>query len=214
MLPREKAKLLGIQNLSYEELFALIIGQGSRKESVFQLAKRLTRVFRKRGFSFCAENILKHECSLLEGVGEATRLRISAVFELMLRVCQTENQFRITSTTDVLKMMHSLVRKKKEYVYALYLDSSRRLLSKKLLALGGIDFVNLDLRSLFSHALVKGATGIILVHNHPSGEANPSKADLVVTERVINAGKILGIELIDHIILARGGYFSFSESML
>lgn len=199
--PREKAKTFGITNLTTTELLALVIGSGTTKCSVFSLAKKLAPLIESGQF---AKKPPDHKI-----IGEALFWRLQAVCELAHR--QTNFTPTITHPADIWQICSYLGQKQQEHVVGLYLDGRQKLLEKRILAIGGQNFAMLEPAALLHPALLLPACSCVLVHNHPSGCADPSQDDLLVTKRLIAACRLMGIELLDHVVIGKNTYCSLKE---
>lgn len=199
--PREKAATFGITNLTTTELLALIIGSGTVKQSVYALAEKLTPLIESGQF-------LRDQAHS-KTLGAALFWRLQAVCELSHRL--TSSVPTIRHATDVWHVCGYLGRKKQEYVVALYLDGRQKLIEKRILVIGGTNFALLEPTLLLYPALTLPAASCILVHNHPSGSAEPSQDDILVTHKLTAACNLVGIELLDHIVIGADAYTSLKE---
>ena len=213
--PREKLKNKGAESLSVAELFAIVIGSGSRGESAVSLMKRILHG-QKNGLSdlhkIPLEALIK-----FKGVGLVKALKIKAVFEISKRLqsqpFQEKKQFN--SSADVFQSLQALLGNlKHEEFWILYLNQFNRLLAKKCLSKGGITQTVVDVRMAIKNALEIGATGMILAHNHPSGNLNPSRQDKEITQKFIEAANTFDIIILDHLIVSEKRYFSFKDENL
>lgn len=213
--PREKLILKGKRALSDAELIAILIGSGNRKESAVELSKRI--------LAHCNNNLGKlfrmslSELEEFHGIGEAKAVSILTGLELgkRLRMADTIKQDKITSSKDVFNIMEPMLGGlRHEEFWVLFLNNSNKVQQKVLLSKGGLTGTVVDVRLLFKQALEQLATGIILCHNHPSGNLAPSKADKDITEKIKNAGRSLDIKLLDHLIITEKAYFSFADESL
>lgn len=208
--PREKLKKLGINNLTTVELISLILGSGTQKTPVFSLANCLIKKFPGKKLS---TTDTKHLMTI-KGIGFAQASRLIACVELGKRLGEINDHLSVNNPKSVYQLTQDIKDKKKEHAVALYLNGRQQLIKKQLLTVGSSNFNHLEVRDLFTPALTLPAAFIILVHNHPSGDPNPSNDDILVTNRLVEAGNILGIEFIDHVIVTNNNYFSFKERRL
>jgi len=210
LLPREKLLKFGVDKLDEAELWAIILGSGTKGFSVLELGKKISSLLEKG-----AENLSLERISQIPGLGNVKAMKILSVVELCKRYSnkQKENP-KIDAPWKVIKIVSPLIKGKKEHLFVLVLSLNQKLLAVELVAIGSLNVVNASPREIFSPVLVKGGYFYILVHNHPDGEAKPSAEDIAFTKRIQEAGKLLGLELLDHIILGRDGYFSFRENKL
>ncbi|MEO0118544.1 MAG: DNA repair protein RadC [candidate division WOR-3 bacterium] len=210
--PREKLIEKGAENLKDEELLAILLRTGTREKNVLDLAKEILKKHSKRKFlKLKFEDLIK-----IKGVDSAKACTILAAIELTKRILKVgeETLPKIESIKDVIFQFSYLREKQREHLAALYLNARNEVVFKKHLFVGTLDSNICHPREIFKYALEKNAASVILVHNHPSGDPEPSKADLEITKRIQEAGKIMGIELLDHIIIAKNRIFSFKKSKL
>ena len=208
--PREKLFARGPAALSHGELLTLVLGCGTARGSAARVASRLMR---RHGLK--ALGVLKpREWADERGVGPASAARLSAVFELGRRAYgkdSDEERPRVTRPREVFQQVRDLARARKEHLVGLYLDAQNGLLKRETISIGTLNTTRTHPREILFPAIVHLALGFILVHNHPSGCLEPSDEDVEFTQAVQRAGQLMGIELYDHIIVARGGYTSLRE---
>lgn len=212
--PREKLLNRGAQSLSDAELIALFIGSGTGGVTAVDVAKRLLVEHENLG-SLASLNAA--ELSRMKGIGPARAARILAAFELGRRVegSQSTPKPRIKTPSDIVRVYGPQVRDLKREVFrVLLLDSGNRILRDVVVSEGTLNASLVHAREVFKPAIDHLAAGVILLHNHPSGEAIPSREDLEITKQIVQSGKIMGIPVLDHVILTGGGYYSFAESHL
>lgn len=210
--PREKLMLKGKEALSNAELIAILIGSGSRNESAVNLSKRILA-------SVDNLNMLgKMSISQLmnfKGIGEAKAITIVSALELGRRQRSEDAlQFKnkITSSKVVFEIMQPIIGElPHEEFWVLFLNNSNKVISKSQLSKGGITGTIVDVRLVFKLALESGATGLILCHNHPSGNLNPSDADKEITMKLKLAGDSLDVKVLDHLIITETKYYSFVD---
>ena len=212
--PRERLKKVGVDNLSLAELLALVIERGKKGENVLTIAQNLISHFGN------LENIKKasiEELCQVKGIGFATACKLKAAFKLgeKAQTISTKYGQKIESAKDVFKLLkNDLGDKKKEHFKILSLDSRNKLISIDDVSIGTINANLVHPREVFKTAIQHLAVSIILVHNHPSGDPEPSEDDLEITKRIVEASKIIGIEVIDHIIIVKNGFLSFKSKNL
>jgi len=212
--PRERLKKVGVDNLSLAELLALVIERGKRGENVLTIAQNLISHFGN------LENIKKasiEELCQVKGIGFATACKLKAVFKLGEKAQTTPTKYgqKIESPKDVFELLkNDLGDKKKEHFKVLSLDSRNKLISIDNVSIGTINANLVHPREVFKTAIQHLAVSIILVHNHPSGDPEPSKADLEITKRIVEAGKLIGIDVLDHIIITKSNFFGFKDKKL
>ena len=213
--PREKFLLKGRNALSDSELLAIIMGSGSRDESAVQLARKILKSVDNNWHQLSRVSL--KDLMKFKGVGEAKAIGISAALEIGRRRSSQEitERPKITQSSDAYKILHPfLADLSTEEFWAIYLNQSNKVLSKTRLTSGGINQSVVDTRVLFKIALENLATGIIIAHNHPSGSLQPSKEDINITKQINEAGKILQIKLLDHLIITQQAYLSFADESL
>lgn len=197
--PRERLILRGAESLTTQELLAVILGSGSRNRNVLGLAQYILRGFGTKNLPSIKYNELRR----VRGLGQAKACAILASVELGKRIFDKNinSPVLVENTDDVLSLVSDLRLKKKEYIIALLLNSRNELIAKEEIAVGGSNANFLSPSDLFRPALEHNASQIIIVHNHPSGRSDPSPDDLKLTARFLEAGKILGIPLLDHVVI-------------
>jgi len=209
--PREKLMLKGKEALSNAELIAILIGSGSRNESAVALSKRILS-------SVDSLNALgKMSVSQLinfKGIGEAKAITIIAALELgrRRRAEDAVDLIKVTSSKKIFEMMQPIMGElAHEEFWVLFLNNSNKIISKSQLSKGGMTGTIVDVRLVFKLALENGATGLILCHNHPSGNLEPSKADKEITKKLKAAGESLDVKVLDHLIITETKYYSFVD---
>ena len=210
--PREKLIQKGTQNLKDEELLAILLRTGVEGKSAIQTAKQiLNKYSKKRLLKLNYEDLIE-----IKGIGPAKACTILAAIELVKRALKIgeETLPKIQSIKDVIAQFSYLREKTREHLAALYLNARNELVFKKHIFVGTLDANIAHPREIFEQALTNHASAVILVHNHPSGDPEPSKADLEITKRIVEAGKIMGIDVLDHIIITKTKAFSFKEKKL
>jgi DNA repair protein RadC len=210
--PREKLIEKGTENLKDEELLAILLRTGTREKSALDLAKQVLKKFSKKKFQKLKyEDLIK-----IKGINAAKACEILAAIELTKRILKIgeETLPKIESVKDVVAQFSYLREKQREHLTALYLNARNEVVFKKHLFVGTLDANICHPREIFKYAIENNAASVILVHNHPSGDPEPSKADLEITKRIQEAGKIMGIDLLDHIIISKNKIFSFKEKGL
>lgn len=206
--PREKLKEKGAEALSDAELIAIILGSGTRGQDVMTLASRIARLITNKKGDLSIE-----ELSDVEGIGIAKASQILAGFELARRHMIKESN-KITEAKDVLPFLSDISDKQQEYFVCISLNGANEVIEKRIVTVGLLDKSQVHPREVFADVITDRAASVILAHNHPSGELKPSNSDLKIHEQLTEAGKILGITVLDHIIVAKKGYFSFQEEGL
>lgn len=207
--PRERLIAHGAKNLTEAELIAILLGTGSKKANAIKLGEKILRQFPlERLTNTNLQQLVKYP-----GVGTAKAARIAVALELGERVFapMSVTKIIITSAKDVLAQVRDIADKKQEYLIALYLNARRELVLKEVVGVGSLNSLQITPKEIFSHALRTPCASIIVVHNHPSDDPTPSDDDIHFTRSIHEAGEIMKIPLVDHIIVSNSGYFSFRE---
>ena len=211
--PRERLVKFGEQALSAQELLQLILGRGIAGESVVVTAQKLLSQF--GNLQKLAEASIE-ELSSVKGIGLAKAAQIKAAFEIGRRLSTQVLPYKSKELTDPKKVYQLIKSKLKDYhrehFYIIALNS--RNWSVAEISVGSLNASIVHPREVFAEAIKSKAASVIFAHNHPSGDPEPSEGDLVLTKRLVEAGKILGIEVIDHIIVTKNGFLSFKERKL
>ncbi|WP_010251404.1 RadC family protein [Myroides injenensis] len=210
--PREKLLLKGRSSLSDAELLAILIGSGHREATAVEVCQSILRAF-DNNLALLARQGVK-VLTEFKGIGEAKALNIIAALEIGQRRRAGEQLVvpKITCSKDVFEIMQPLLgHLDHEEFWVLLLDNSNKVRYKIALSKGGMTGTVVDIRLLFKEALDHRATGIILSHNHPSGKLKPSDADIQITKKIKEGGKIMDIQLLDHVIVTEFGYYSFAD---
>ncbi|GAA4905308.1 RadC family protein [Mucilaginibacter defluvii] len=213
--PREKLSGQGRRSLTDAELIAILIGSGSRDESAVELSKRILHHYENDLNKLGKASIT--ELCRFKGVGEAKAISIIAALEIGRRRNETESKppEEVKGSNDVFKLMRRhLMDLNHEEFWIVLLSRSSKVLSKELVSRGGISGTVADPKIIFYMALQQQASAIILIHNHPSGNLKPSQLDIELTKKVANAGKMLDINVLDHLIITDKGFFSFADEGL
>ena len=208
--PYEKVEIEGVECLSDKELLTVLIRSGTKTERADQVALKLLEYCGKDGLQ-ALWNMDMVELKTFSGIGRVKAIQFLCVCEIARRMARGKkvHGMKISSPEDVVTYYNAQLKyKQKECILLLILDSKNRILWEELLSLGTIQTSIADPREIFLSALRKNGVSIILIHNHPSGDPTPSKEDIVTTSRIIEAGKILGISLNDHIIIGQNSYIS------
>ena len=213
--PRERLLKLGAEALSTAEVLALILGRGSKDESVILTTQKLLSKFGNLK-NIAAASV--EELTELKGIGTAKAAQIKAAFELSKRLessFDSNKKTTVKSPEDVIKAVKNLLKgKKKEHFLILSLDTRNHLINTKTISIGSLDSSIAHPREVFKDAIASSAASVIIVHNHPSGDSQPSEDDIKLTKRLVEAGEILGIEVLDHIIICDTEYLSMKAKKL
>jgi DNA repair protein RadC len=210
--PREKLLNKGIQSLSDAELIAILIGSGSRNETAVELSKRML-VSVSNNLNELGKLSIK-DLMKFKGIGEVKAISVLATLELGKRrkISEIIEKKQITSSNDAYELFVSTLGDlPHEEFWILYLNRSNRILHQMKLSQGGVSGTVIDIRIVLKHAIEKLASGIILCHNHPSGNIKPSQNDIEITKKLRDASKIIEISVLDHLIVCDGKYFSFAD---
>ena len=211
--PRERLVKFGEQALSAQELLQVILGRGVAGESVSVMAQKLLTQF---GSLQKLTEASIEELSSIKGIGLAKATQLKAVFEIGRRISTQTPSYKNKDLTDP-KKAYQLIKSKlkdyhKEHFYIIALNSRNHSIAE--VSVGSLDASVVHPREVFAEAIKKKAASVIFAHNHPSGDPEPSEDDLVTTKQLTEAGKILGIEVVDHIIVTKNSYFSFKDGNL
>ena len=211
--PRERLVKFGEQALSAQELLQLILGRGVAGESVAVTAQKLLAQF--GSLQKLAEASIE-ELSSIKGIGLAKAAQIKATFEISRRLSTQTPSYKSKELTDPEKV-YRLIKSKlkdyhKEHFYIIVLNSRGHSIAE--VSVGSLNASVVHPREVFAEAIRNKAASVIFAHNHPSGDPEPSEDDLEITKRLVESGKILGIEVLDHIIVAKDGFFSFKNKGL
>lgn len=210
--PREKLYRYGVKSLSNAELIAVIIRTGNKGDTAIQLAERIISLD-DRGIGFLSDATIE-ELTNVKGIGNCKAAQLLAAIELGKRISahKNEDNVRISSPNDIADLLMEEMRYlKKEYFKIAILDTKNQIITIENISIGNLNSSIVHPREVFNMAIKRSANSIILVHNHPSGDPTPSSEDINITNRLIEAGNILGIRVLDHIIIGDNRYISFKE---
>lgn len=211
--PREKAINEGIDSLSNEELLALILRCGTKEENVLQLSSSIMNKYKT--FADLV-NANYNELTNIKGIKKAKAIEILAIMEIAKRVQKDRiHNFKlIRNSLDVYNNFSFLLREEKQEIFmVIYLNIKSHIIKYEKLFQGGVNSSIVDVNLIFKNAISYGASKIICLHNHPSGDPSPSKQDAFLTEKIKDIGELLNIKLLDHIIIGKNNYYSFSENL-
>ncbi len=210
--PRERLEKYGVENLSNEELLAIILKTGSKKQNVKELANNILCTYKsiKKLKNLRINNLIK-----IDGIGRVKAIELLASLELGRRVYEEVDYNDLVSLTNpkiIINYFNKLFTDvKQEYFYVVYLDSKNKFIDKKLIYKGILNKSLVHPRDIFKEAYLLSACNFICIHNHPSGDATPSIEDVEVTRKLKEIGILHGINLLDHIIVGNNNYYSFYE---
>ncbi len=212
---RERLQKLGAEALSAQEILTLLLGRGISGESVMVTAQRLLSKFGNlKGISVATVE----ELSQVKGIGLAKASQIKAAFELANRLegySESGKKPLVKTPEDIVALVRGRLKgKKKEYFLALLLDTRNQLIKVVEISIGSLDTSIVHPREVFKEAISASAASVIFVHNHPSGDPEPSEDDISLTKRLVEAGEIVGIDVLDHIIICDKNYLSLKRKDL
>lgn len=210
--PREKLLLKGKTALSDAELIAILLGSGNRNESAVDLAKRILASVNNNLNELGRLKV--NELIPFKGIGKAKAVGIITALELGRRRRQATalERKKVQASAHAFEILQPLIGDlTHEEFWAIFLNSSNRVQATKCISKGGITGTLADSRLIFKEALMLSTTAIILAHNHPSGSLSPSQADRYLTQKVVDAGKVLDIKILDHLIVTEHHYYSFAD---
>jgi len=208
-MPRERLERLGPEALKDTELLAILLGTGYTGRNVLEVTGAILKKHPKEELV----NLPFDDLTAMKGIGKAKAALLIAAFELSKRALQQGISLRpvITRPGDAVSLVADLREKRKEYFIALYLNARNQLLHRETISIGTLSSSLVHPREVFQPGVTLSAAGIIMAHNHPSGDTTPSQEDLRLTDRMVKAGEIMGIEVLDHLIVGGDGFFSFKE---
>lgn len=203
--PRERLIEIGPQGLSDQDLLAVLLGRGTAKQDVLSLSRQLIKKIDQQGLNLTAEDLLT-----VEGIGPAKAALLTAAFEFVRRRIRPEG-LKITQPTDVLPIIRHYADRKQEHMLCISLNGAHEVLNVRVVTIGLVDQTHVHPREVFADVITERASAIILAHNHPSGQLEPSQDDRYITHQIKIAGDLLGIQLLDHIIFTPKGHYSLAE---
>ncbi|MFT4412794.1 RadC family protein [Fredinandcohnia humi] len=209
--PRERLLKDGPESLSNQELLAILLRTGSKDESVIQVSNRLLHQF--EGLRLLKDASVE-EITAIKGIGHAKAVQIMASIELGRRIgkLQYEDRYVIRSPEDGAKyVMEDMRFLSQEHFVCLYLNTKNQVIHRQTIFIGSLNASIVHPREVFKEAFRRSAASVICIHNHPSGDPTPSREDIEVTKRLVESGKIIGIELLDHLIIGEHKYVSLKE---
>jgi DNA repair protein RadC len=206
--PREKLREKGVAALTDEELVAAILGMGIAGIDVRTMARQVVGLIREYREGLTLDHLLS-----VPGIGLAKSGQILSAFELARRYLLKET-VKIENAEDVLPLLADIVGKSQEHFVCITLNGANEVIEKRVVTIGLLDRSLVHPRDVFADVIVDRAAAVIFAHNHPSGDLQPSDADLKTQGQLVHAAKILGIRVLDHIIVSKKGHFSFQEAGL
>ncbi|MCX6789074.1 MAG: DNA repair protein RadC [Candidatus Gribaldobacteria bacterium] len=210
--PRERLMEKGAKNLKDSELLAILLGSGVKGKNVAVLAEEILRDYPKKKLL----NLDFQELATIKGIGEAKACVILASQELVKRALAIKEDTlpAIRNINDIIAQAVYLREKQREHFLVLYLNGRGEMIYKKPMFVGTLNASLVHPREIFALALKQNAASVVFVHNHPSGNSEPSESDLLINKRLVEAGKIMGIAVIDHLILTKTNFVSFKQKKL
>jgi len=206
--PREKLRERGPQALTDEELVAAILGVGTAGVDVRTMARQVVGLIREHKESLTFDQLIG-----VPGMGLAKAAQILSAFELARRYL-LKDAVKVLVPQDVLPMVADIAGKQQEHFVCISLNGANEVIEKRVITVGLLDKSQVHPREVFADVIADRAAAVIFAHNHPSGELQPSEADLRIHSQLAEAGRILGLRVLDHVIVTRKGYYSFQESGL
>ncbi|MFC2062213.1 DNA repair protein RadC [Elusimicrobiota bacterium] len=208
-LPREKLINTGVESLSERDLIAVILRSGVRNKNVMELADEILGKYTLSELSGASVDDL----TTIPGIGETRAAAIIAAFELRGRLEKEQKSLKplLDTPEKVFKYVSDIHKAKREKFIAVYMDNRMKVIKKAHISIGSVSASIVHPREVFKPAIENNASQVIVVHNHPSQDATPSKEDVSITRKLAEAGEIMGIPLVDHIIVTSDSYYSFKE---
>lgn len=210
--PREKMLSNGRQILSDAELLAILLGSGSREESAVDLAKRILQTVGDDLHILAKLSLV--DLMSFKGIGEAKAITVSAAFELGRRrqLSDPKKRNKIKTSSDAFKQIGPVLADLNiEQFWIILLNRSHEVIAKRKISEGGVSGTVVDAKVVFKIAVELLASSMILIHNHPSGNLQPSRADKILTDKLVQAGNVMNVNVLDHLIVSEKGYYSFAD---
>lgn len=206
--PREKLTKKGAESLKDYELLAILLGSGIKDKDVLKLSREIIKLFESD-----FENISLEKLTSIHGLGVAKASQILSAIELSKRYLIKQNK-KITTPQDIYNELQEYKNKQQEYFITITLDGANHIIETRVVSIGTLNRSLIHPREVFADAITDRAASIIIAHNHPSGLLEVSHEDKLITKRLKESAKLLGIELLDHLIISKNGYFSMKEMEL
>jgi len=207
--PREKLLKYGADSLSKTDLLAILLGSGIKGKNVQKLSNQIIKKFGQKFLDITIE-----ELKTISGIGEAKALQIVSAISLVKRFYdENKNEIVIKNSQDILSLSYELRDKKKEYLICFYLNARNELIKKETISVGIVDKSLFHPREIFHPAIELNASSIILIHNHPAGDANPSTNDKDIVKKITEAGNLIGIKVVDFLIISKYNSYSFFSKL-
>jgi len=207
--PRERLQKEGPRSLSPAELLAIILKSGTKKENILEISNRLISKYGLQNLAHCSLQQLQQHY----GIGPARASQVIALFELYTRIGCAQDKKKISCAKDVAELyLPKTQALQKEYFIALYLDTKNNIIAEETITIGILNSSLVHPREVFHGAIKHLAHSVIVLHNHPSGDPEPSAEDLEITKNLVKSGKLMGIPLLDHVILGKNNWWSWAEN--
>ncbi|HNW81803.1 MAG TPA: DNA repair protein RadC [bacterium] len=203
--PREKLLIKGPGSLKNRELIAAILGSGQKGFPVMDISRSIELLLEKDGL----DAVSIEKLTSVEGIGIAKACQITASFELAKRFYTEPEKVRISASKDIAILLDEYSGRHQEHFITITLDGANNVINVRVIFIGTLNRSLVHPREVFAPAFADRAASVIVAHNHPSGIVEPSIEDINITQRLVEAGKILGIEVLDHVILTKKSYYSF-----
>jgi len=194
--------------LTDEELVAAILGRGVKGQDLGTISRNVAKLIRKHSKNLTIEHLIA-----VRGMGLAKAAQILSSFELARRYL-IKDTVKVTGAQDVMPLLADIADKKQEHFVCISLNGAHEMIKKRIVTIGLVDRSQVHPREVYADVISDRAAAVIFAHNHPSGDLKPSNSDLKIHEQLTEAGKILGIRILDHLIITRKGYYSFQEAGL
>ena len=208
--PRERFKKYGVEALSNTELLSILMRCGTKSKSVMEVSSDLLKIYNMNDFSNINYNVLKD----IKGIGEVKAMTLISAIEFGKRVLnRVDLNKQIRCSNDVYELVKSdLENELQEKLLVIFLNTRKYVIDKKIIFIGTVNSSVVHARDVFREAVKCNAVSLILVHNHPAGSIKPSYQDMEMTNKFISIGKLMDIDVIDHLIIGKNSYYSFLES--
>lgn len=203
--PRERIMRQGVQSLSDRELLAVVLGSGTARRSVHSLARAVLEVLDRDNFTSSPAELMR-----ISGLGPAKATQLSAVLELGRRIVAPRN-YRIRQPADVVPLLQHYADRRQEHFITVTLNGAHEVSAIRVVSVGLVNRTLVHPREVYADAVTDRAAAIICAHNHPSGNVTPSADDRAVTRSLVEAGDVLGIRLLDHVVFSARGFYSFLD---
>lgn len=206
--PREKMRLKGAAALTNEELIQVILGRGVKGHDVRAMSRTIARILEdKKG------QLAESDLTQVHGMGEAKSYQLLAAFEIARRFARGD-AVKISGAKDVLPLLQDIVGRPQEHFVCISLNGANEVIERRIVTVGLLDRSQVHPREVFADVIADRAAAVIFAHNHPSGDLRPSDADLRMHSQLMESAHILGLRVLDHVIVAKKGHYSFQESGL